>query len=73
MNNYIEYLRKLNILTRLDLLLLRPDETVVADFTHYTQHKMIRNRRAEARKKFLARILPLFANMPDYPGTDTPA
>lgn len=72
LNNYVESLRKLNILTRFDLLLLRPDETVVADFTRYTQHKMIRNRRAEARRKFLAQVLPLFADTPDYPGTETP-
>lgn len=73
LNTYIEALRQINILSRLDLLLLLPDGNVAANFSHYTQHKMIRTRRANARKKFLDEVLPQFLHEPDYAGSAAPA
>ena len=72
LNTYIEALRQVNILSRLDLLLLLPDGNVAADFSRYTQHKMIRTRRTNARKKFLDEVLPQFLHEPDYAGSAAP-
>lgn len=70
---YMEYLRQLNILSRLDMILVRQDGGVVAEFAHYTRHKLIQNRRKNAKKKFLDQMCLQSRSVPRYAGSETPA
>lgn len=69
---YIEYLRQLNVIAKLDMILINLDGNVLAEFAHYSQHKMIRNRRNSAKKKFIDRMCLQFCGTPEYAGSKVP-
>lgn len=57
LSEYIEYIKNLNLLSKLDLILMDENGTVFADFIKCSKHKFIQKRRNEARKTFVEQVL----------------
>ena len=57
LSEYIEYIKNLNLLSKLDLILMDENGTVFADFIKCSKHKFIQKRRNKARKTFVEQVL----------------
>lgn len=68
-STYIEYIKNLNIISKLDIVLLTQDGNVAADFIKCSNHKFIQKRRNQARQEFIDHILSLSDKNPDFKGT----
>ena len=70
LTEYIEYIKNLNLLSKLDVILLRDNGTVTVDFVKYSKHKFIQKRRNEARKVFMSQILQSMKMDSDFQGPE---
>lgn len=69
---YTEYLKNINILSKLDIVMITRDGNVAADFIKCSNHKFIQKRRNEARREFIDYVLSLSDTDPDFQGTVSP-
>lgn len=69
---YTEYIKNLNILSKLDIVMMARDGNVTADFIKCSNHKFIQKRRNQARREFIDYVLPLSNTDPDFQGTVSP-
>lgn len=69
---YINYIKNLNLLSKLDIVLISGKGIVVVDFIKKTQHKFIQQRRNLARQQFIEYVLSLSDSNPYFAGTDFP-
>ena len=72
LHNYIEYIKNLNILSKLDLVLIKKDGTVAADFIKCSNHKLIQKRRNQSRQEFIDYVLSLVHTDSEFQGTVSP-
>lgn len=70
LTEYIEYIKNLNLLSKLDVILLRDNGTVTVDFIKYSKHKFIQKRRNEAREVFMSQILQSMKMDSDFQGPE---
>ncbi len=69
---YTEYLKNINILSKLDIVMITRDGNVAADFIKCSNHKFIQKRRNQARREFIDYVLSLSDTDPDFQGTVSP-
>lgn len=72
LSGYIDYIKNLNILSKLDIVLLTEKGNVAADFIKCSNHKFIQKRRNCSRQNFIDHVLALAAKDPDFQGTESP-
>ena len=69
---YTEYLKKLNCLSGLDLVLLTAKGEPVADFIRNSKHGILRKRRQESRLKFMEDMFRKIKSDKEYCGDESP-
>lgn len=67
---YVDYLKGLNTLSKLDMVLLNKKGNAVADFIKCSKHKMVQKRRNDSRQKFISYIMTRFGTEPDFCGME---
>ncbi|ETP72964.1 DNA-binding domain-containing protein, AraC-type [Lachnospiraceae bacterium JC7] len=72
LQTYTEYLKKLNNLSNLDLVLMTRSGSVVADYVKNSKHKIIRERRESSRKKYIDGFLEKAVSDKEYFGDESP-
>lgn len=69
---YTEYLKKLNNLSGLDLVLMTKSRFVIADFVKNSKHTIIRKRRDSSRQKFIDEMFRKASDSKEYCGDESP-
>ena len=69
---YIDYIKNLNLLSKLDMVLITESGSVAADFIKNSQHKFIQQRRNYSRQQFIDYLLCQAKLHLDFNGTDFP-
>lgn len=69
---YIDYLKNLNALSKLDMVLMGDDGTLTADFIKYSKHAMVQRRRNDSREKFIGYVLSLAGRDSDFQEISSP-